>query len=311
MRHVLLLPMFLVFIVACTNFGNRGDQGTNVGGVDMRFLSGYSPDVFRNVPANTPIFRVGLELMNKMDYTVDGKVCVYDLLADDYGGIQGRDCKDFSIRGREEGLLAEKQNIIFPSIEDSYQYDNLPPLIEDTEIFAEVSYKVDTEVRATICLNKDPLIPIDELPCNPNIVNIISKEVVPVTVTSIEPNIYSVGDANSVNLRIKLKKAAKGEVVHFEDLGKIGVKRGLLWMDVKIEGTSEEFTCTPSEEDKFIRMDKAVIKGDTREIDCSSQVTIPSDNPTYEAVLTIRLMYGYEIESDPKTILFEWREDRR
>ncbi len=309
----MLLPIFLVFIAACTNFGNRNDQGTNVGGVDMRFLSGYSPDIFKNVnfPANPPVFRVGLELMNKMDYTADGKVCVYDLLADDYGGIQGRDCKDFSIRGREEGLLSEKQNLIFPSSGESYQYDYLPSLTEDTEIFAEVSYEVDTDARATICLNKDPLIPIDELPCNPNVVDIISKEVVPVTVASIEPNIYSIGDTSSVNLKIKLKKAAKGDVVHFEDIGKYGSKRNLLWMDVKIEGTSEEFTCTPSEEDKFIRMDKAVIKGDTREIDCSSQVTIPSENPTYEAGLTIRLKYGYEIESDPKRILFEWREDRR
>ena len=313
MRYVLLLPIFLVFIVACTNFGNRNDQGTNVGGVDMRFLSGYFPDSFKNVNANNPpTFRVGLELVNKMDMDATGKICVRDTPADSFGGIPQRECHDFFIGGKEEGLLADKERFIFPSNGGSYEYNELPSLTEGTQIIASLSYKVDTVVRASICLNKDPSTPVEDLICDPNIVKIISKEVVPVTVTSIEPNIYSTGeDTNSVNLKIKLKKAAQGEVVHVDDLGMMGAKRSLLWIDVNIEGTPGEFTCIPNEGDKFIRMDNAVIKGDTRDIECNGQITLNNENPNYKDTLTIRLIYGYEIEQSSNEIPFEWREDKR
>ncbi len=308
MRYLIVLVALLIFISSCSNlYGNQ--QGTDVGGVDMRFIPGFIPDTFTNIPVNTPSFRVGLELINNLERDVNGDVCIYDTLSDTFGGVQGKDCKDFSIRGKEESIRADKEIVYFPD-SGTYIYDNLPPYTESMQLLAELSYAMETEVLADICLNKDPTLPVEELICDPNSVKITKKELAPVTITSIEPRIYSLGEQTAVNLKMKIKKASEGDVVAIESLGpEVFNKKHLMNLDIGIAGTPGTFECIPSEPDGRIRVDNVLMKNNVREIECNAQVTLSTTNPNYKDTLIVNMRYGYEVLTSSRVVPFEFRQD--
>ncbi len=305
---IVLLVISLLFISSCNVLRNNKTR-TDVGGVDLGFIPGYLPDSFTNVPVNTPVFRVGLVLINNLENDVNGELCIRDTLSDSFGGIQARECNNFFIRGKEESGAAERTEVYFPVGGGSYEYDQLPHLVENTQILAELSYEMETRILADICLNGNPAIPVEDLVCDPNEIKITKKEFAPVTITDIQPRIQPLSDNQvSVSLKMKIKKANDGDIVAVEDLGHDVIeKKHLLDIFVSIYGTPGEFRCTPSNKEGRIRVDRAVMKGNQREIECDAQVTLTDQN--YVDSLEITLRYGYEVVKNSKVIPFEFNPE--
>jgi len=286
--EIILLLVFLLVISSC----ETTQQVTNVGGIDMEFLPSQPPtDVFREDSE----FRVGLKLKNNLPDPVENvKLCVYDLLGDNYGGID-KECRDFSlVAAQVEGnqVFPEEKLVYFPEF-GTYSYTNLELAPDNTIIIVDMTYPLQTRSSLDICLKKDPAYEVKEISCETNTIftgGDIRSDYAPISVDKVESSLTLEGENTGIYLDIYLRKSAGGEiVVSNDDL------RNLMKLEVGL-GPDVQFDCE-TDEDGLIKFEE-----NTKEVSCNALINLED---AYEVnSLNIVLSYNYKVKLQTGQIPF-------
>ena len=278
--EIILLLVFLLIISSC----ETTQQTTNLGGIDMEFLPAQPPtDVFREDSE----FRVGLKLKNNLPDLVENvKLCVYDLLGDDYGGID-KECQVFSLAAaqiEDDRIFPEEKLVYFPEF-GTYSYTNLEFAPDNTIIIVDMTYPLQTRSSLNICLKKDPAYEVKEVPCETNTIftsGDIRSDYAPISVDKVESSLTLEGENNGIYLDIHLRKATGGEIVVSDD-----DLRNLMEIEVNL-GSDVQFDCE-TDEDGLIKFEE-----NTKEVSCSAVVNL---DDAYEVnSLNIVLSYNYRVK---------------
>lgn len=274
------LLIFAFIISAFLISGCRGvADETRIGGVDIAFLEDRPP---RDVIYENQDFTVGIKLINNIPDEINGaKICVKDLPADSFGGIQGEDCRDVSLPAAisfEDKVEPYEAESLYFSAEP---YTNLDRGVDDTTIFATLTYPLKTKSDVEICLAKDSE-SSDEFKCESRSVfsgKNIRSDFAPLIVERIESHIVPEGGQNRIRLDIYFKKSPVGKLIDPES------NKERFKVDLSFGSTSSSFQCNP------LINGMVEMKETTKKITCYSLVDLDS---SYVDTLNIDLSYSYE-----------------
>lgn len=259
----------------------------------MEFLPAQPPtDIFREDSE----FKVGLKLVNNLPKIVENvNVCVYDLLGNDYGGIE-KECQILNLapaQKEENTIYPESKLIYFPEF-GTYSYTNLELAPDNTIIIVEMIYPLETKSSLDICLKKDPAYEVEEVNCETNQIfsgNKIRSDYAPISIEKIESSITMEGENNGIYLDIYLKKPVNGEIIiSNEDVRNL--------MEIKVGlGSDVQFNCE-SDEGGLIKFEE-----NTKKVSCNTLVNL---RDAYEVnSLNIILSYNYRIKLQTGQIPFK------
>ncbi|GEM_PF-2955483 len=292
MKYFLLFV--LIFLAGCSG---TSTIKSDVGGVDIFLVEGKPP--FDGIYEERP-FAVEAILKNYLDRDVNGEICTYDSLGDEFGGIERVDCKGFTMDPAIylEGELidvAEQRYSFGP-----YIYTKLPLGLEDTNINVDVTYLTQSRISAPVCLKKDPSFKTD-FPCDSDTIlkgEDMRRDFAPVTVKEISTKMLPEANAkNTMVLDLTLEKEKRGFVV--KDLNN---NEPLLGVDVKFAGTPGTFSCIGLR-DGFVKMTNENVK-----LRCSGDLTL--SDTAYVDALDITLNFGYKLVApDPAQAIKIYRLD--
>ncbi|MEM4318423.1 MAG: hypothetical protein QW244_00965 [Candidatus Pacearchaeota archaeon] len=192
---------FLIFsLLALTFFLGCAPQEEKKAGMNINLITGadYASEgkkLFEGEP-----FKIGLKISNWDPESRQGNICIYDDIADYYGGISQRECQTFLIQGSttvNNQQVASEQTIIFPK-GGSYQYTNIPAHFDfSPRITIETQYLQDSQLSTSLTY---PSPETESITLEDKFISL-----------HIEKSIHSAFDNYEIFLRIGISK--KGEAV--------------------------------------------------------------------------------------------------
>lgn len=269
----ILLLCSVLFIAGCSGGGSDTNSKfkSTYGGVESIFLPARPPT---DKLYSGQGFQVGLELWNSGNAQTAGTVCVSDTLSSYYGGIETKQCKDFSLYPAEVSSRHEK--IYFPDESSYFRYQNIDSDM-NANIYAELTYTYQTKASPQFCITAEQNSAIQ---CNFNEVVSGSKlrtTPAPIAVTKVTKQIIPEGGGNvklmfdielkPMNNQDKLVGSGDEEATFLSpDLN----LKDFINFKVSLKGVTDNFDCwsmlvgdpkNPNEKSKVIRCETSVSIG--------------------------------------------------
>ena len=295
---LILILISVVFIISCTpsnlipNF-NLGGGKISLTGTDLEFnfIDGQPQSELDDYEE----FQVGVNLVNKAPYDIDGELCVKSSLS--FTGFGGSgilqnppECRGIRIESALEPdntLVAKSAEEIFPNEFGFYSYKNPNPISQEFSVTASLKYLPVTISNTNVCIKKRGA--SSSILCNEKESLSVNQYPAPIKISKVEKDIINVGrDMIKMNLEIYLDKIADGHVVDrdsiFDPFSKGEPK---IDINVELQSVPAQFTCEKTEFGKILYDDKKdnIIK-------CSA--TIPVTQAPYNNPMQITLGYGFE-----------------
>ena len=297
----LFLIIFSVFVLGCTaqlpglnlpSLGGGGIiSGTDVG---MEFIDDQPPSQLENGEQ----FKVGLDLINKAPYDIDGELCVKSTLSFSGFGSTGipqktPECKDIQIdSGLEPGgsIIPKPLEKIFPNEFEFYSYLNPNPISQEFTITASLKYLPVTLANANVCIKKRGAVS-GKIVCNEKESLSIKQYPAPIKISKIDKSITNTGsDLIRMNLNIYLDKVVDGRIMDKDQIFDTSLsKEPRIQIGINLKDVSANFECTKDGFSDLIFKEK----GDNI-IKCSA--TIPISEAPYVNPMEIVLEYGFNRE---------------
>jgi len=249
---IVLLAILILGVDGCpqVGLGGTGAPGTGAAkyGIDFSPVAGIGYiSSGKTVSLGDALF-VKAHLENYDTQAHSGKICIRDDIADAYGGIQGEQCKSFSIKSAEtittagkEQLQSAKTDVLF-SESGEYSYHDIP-ISQAVKLFVDLEYAQSSKITGAL---NTPEPETEKLT--------LEQNPAPVTV-NIEKTVRKRTEGYQIELGITLQKIMTDAKIYTPDFK----TENALIMAI---GNLLSFECTPSlsnsgliefENTKFIR----------------------------------------------------------
>lgn len=258
----------------------------------MSFISGKPP----NLILEGSQFIVGINLINHIPKSVEGaQLCIIDTPADYYGGIQGEDCRSFSMVGTSywgEEEETHEEEFIF----NIDPYRDLEKGVDDTTIIATLKTPLETNSNVEVCLFKSHDLVSDEVKCSDNVKfigNQIDSDFAPLIVDKIDMQIFE-SEFPTVGFDIYFKKSPIGNLIDE------GSNKEKFKFDIYFGSRSTPFECSVND---YLLGNNNILEmnGLTKRIYCSAKFDV-GDQPFLKDKLHIDMFYTYKTTISSGTI---------
>lgn len=291
MKHrgvVILLLVFGLLVSASSCLTGPVPEGTDIGGVDVLFAYDDQPPQAGKTIYEGDDVVVSYYLINTVPRPIsNAELCVWDLVSDFHGGIQGEQCRNFNLNKANE---YDEEIIPFETEMNQVigqPYLNVEDVVDTTTIYLDLEYSLRTRSVANMCLISDIHGYTGSYDC-PNEFTLtegngLKNDFAPLFIDRIVGQNRKQGVQNKLVFEIHLRKSDAGK---FVDLASGKPRFGI---SLALDSLNGSFTCRPVEED-----DKIEMLDSTKQITCTSSL-ITLGNTTENHALLIDFDYTYNV----------------
>ncbi|MEM1535126.1 MAG: hypothetical protein QXE64_00620 [Candidatus Pacearchaeota archaeon] len=153
-RKLFYFLFVAIFLLGLGFFSGCQPQQAAKSGFEIGLISGAGYASEGQQLLESEPFKIGIELTNYDEDAKSGNICIFDDIADYYGGIMQRECSGFSVQGSTK--MADKQipgtqRIIFPQRGTSYSYEKIPAGFDfRPQITIEIQYMQNSLFTTTL-----------------------------------------------------------------------------------------------------------------------------------------------------------------